>query len=852
MGILTENISSQAKISQKEGQPRFNMSLTSWLDRLLRTNYAVANLVKDAVDEGDFTPMQSIWKGLTGEDKTLFGDVMSEAGWEPASKPEEAAKFIAGLGADVLLDPLTYIGIGGLTKAGRLAQKMGKLAPTLTKQAGLGQKALLQFAGRPVIKGAPVLKGMAKAGTAIRGLPPIQALGKAFIPAFRPAGVSAEAWAKLMRAQRMGKDIQRLGGQRALEFSTGILDDIKKLTKGGIINDTDVAKVLEAVERRSFGASLPAKTHGLWKKLTGYADDIAKKRKVVGKTLLDDDQYSYWLHTLSKPEIETLRKTGLDIGFKEYATKTASDITRKYVKVGGKIQKLSKSQQNKLIKQGIKIEQVSIDEINKVLGREFFSTDIPWTSYVMGRRMAKAEGGQVFFDMASEIGSKKPLKGWIKSTAPELKGLHFPAQIVDEIDKIRKVFTGEPQAKEFLRWFDKIQNTWKLWTLGPFPAYHFRNIIGNTWNNYLGGVVNPGVYKQALKLQMKKLRNIALTPDETKLWAMAEKFGVLGRGIMRAELPQMGAPALKPTLGRKLGAPAIRGMQMGGHIEDNARLAHFIDKIRKGWSAEEAAISVKKYLFDYGDLTGFEQNVMKRLMPFYTWTRKNIPLQLESLIKTPGRPMLLEKTRQEAYRRVGNPPEEFMPEYIRERMPFFLGKQKKEYTYFPMESWIPFADLMKVTPERAKDVVGELLTPVLKIPLEMAANKMWYFNRPIEDYPGEMEEFLKVDMPAHLVYLARNVRVLSEIHRLVGYKRKAIAAPPEPSRFEKGLRAVTGIKAARYDIQKSIRTKKWEIKEELEKLWIGLSRAKKYGRKEETSRVATQIFKLKKQLEKLP
>jgi hypothetical protein len=52
---------------------------------------------------------------------------------------------------------------------------------------------------------------------------------------------------------------------------------------------------------------------------------------------------------------------------------------------------------------------------------------------------------------------------------------------------------------------------------------------------------------------------------------------------------------------------------------------------------EIASMEVKKSQFDYTDVSAFERDVLKRFMPFYTWTRKNIPAQLKSLVLNPQR-----------------------------------------------------------------------------------------------------------------------------------------------------------------------------------------------------------------------
>jgi len=77
------------------------------------------------------------------------------------------------------------------------------------------------------------------------------------------------------------------------------------------------------------------------------------------------------------------------------------------------------------------------------------------------------------------------------------------------------------------------------------------------------------------------------------------------------------------------------GREFGVAIEDNSRIAVFFDQLNKGKSFKEASQTVRKYLFDYSELTDFEKKVMRRVFPFYTWSRKNIPLQIENVLKQP-------------------------------------------------------------------------------------------------------------------------------------------------------------------------------------------------------------------------
>lgn len=1117
----------------------FKTNFMSWMDRLMRPTYASANLAKEMIAPGtEFTPGQAIWRGLTGEDKTTYSDVLETVGWQPTTKIGKFARGATGFGLDVLLDPLTYVGVGAITKAGRVASKAGKLAPTVAKQAVIGQRALVSFAGRPIVRGAQVLKGVTKVGEVARRIPAIDKLAHAFIPGFRPQGVTPEVWKKFTTIGRKAKAIQRTGNEKAMKFATGVLDDMKKLSKTKQLTDDGVKSLLNAVERRSLVAGVPDSAKPIWKKLVNYADDVAQRRAGIGKFLMDETDYNYWLHQLSDKELKNMQKLGLDIGFKDWTTKSASDISRQYIKIGGQIKKVPLSQQKILLKQGVKIEQASIGEINKVLGKDFFSTDIPYTSYTMGRRLSRQEGGTFFFKSVRELGSPEPMAGWVKSTAPELEGLYFNPYLAKEIDTLKKAFVGDEVTKGFLRTFDTIQNYWKKQTLGPFPAYHFRNMIGNTWNNYLAGVTDPKLYGKAASIQRRVAIKGPLTKWERKLVDRAEALGVLEQGWFGTVLGSSGTPRYyKPAVGvgRRIAdigmAPAEVGLKAGRQIENNARLAHFIDKVNKGWSFDEAALSVKKYLFDYSELTPFEVNVMRRLMPFYcvsedtecltddgwkkfneigkdnkiltynletkelqwqthkgihvfdyngqlisfssqnidllctpnhrcvteelgirqavdiaeyanhcpmvgknnnydfgisgralsligwvitdghyrrngsgiciyqkkynkvveellgedysaslhpdtgttmftitgetrkelqrwfqyglwklviqlsvrqcnllrssiiladggygkkgkpeqylfiaqqgkyrdliqliwflagyncklgrrgfyerkvksakylnkivveykgkvwcpstknttaifrrngiitisgqTWSRKNIPLQIEHIIKAPGRTIAPVEKARKALAGGPEPERKYLPGWLKERYPFRVGQPEAGVTrYFPLESWLPIADLAKVG--RPGQAFTELLSPAIKLPTELMMNRSFYFKQPIRRFPGQQKKMLGVSLPAKTEYALRNVRMLNELNRLFEKPRPTAF---EATKIDKAVRVLTGIKLYPQRIVEMKKWAKYNIDRQIFELKKGYNRARRNRNFDEARKIKGTIYKLER------
>jgi hypothetical protein len=94
-------------------------------------------------------------------------------------------------------------------------------------------------------------------------------------------------------------------------------------------------------------------------------------------------------------------------------------------------------------------------------------------------------------------------------------------------------------------------------------------------------------------------------------------------------------------------------------LEEHDKIAHYLAWIRKGETPEEAAHLTRRGLFDYGDLTDAERKIRTYLMPFYTWRRKNIALQLTQFLEHPGRMNAVFKARRAWHETI--PPEEQMP-----------------------------------------------------------------------------------------------------------------------------------------------------------------------------------------------
>lgn len=91
----------------------------------------------------------------------------------------------------------------------------------------------------------------------------------------------------------------------------------------------------------------------------------------------------------------------------------------------------------------------------------------------------------------------------------------------------------------------------------------------------------------------------------------------------------IGLPGMAVFLPRKFGAAA------GRRLESVSRLTMFMTQLETVGNVEEAAARVQKHLFNYDDLTEVQKVWVRSLFPFFTWTQKNLLIQLEMLREAP-------------------------------------------------------------------------------------------------------------------------------------------------------------------------------------------------------------------------
>ncbi len=294
------------------------------------------------------------------------------------------------------------------------------------------------------------------------------------------------------------------------------------------------------------------------------------------------------------------------------------------------------------------------------------------------------------------------------------------------LDRTEKVF--QPMSREGREWtnmFDKVQGYWKMAVTAPNPGFHIRNMMGDSYLNYLDGVVNPEVYRKSSSIVFGKgkinlrVGDRVITGDD--IMALYRREGLHSKFAQTENLVGGTSSRVLDTIG-----------ELSNKREDFGRLAHFIDALGKEAkhgrnfddAVEAAAERVRKFNIDYSDMTDMEKK-FKRVIPFYTFARKALPVQLEMVFTRPGRVAVLPKGKQAIERMLGvreagdESPlpgiDENLPPWMRDYFNISMGNNRVRSPDLPI-------DLLGQYANPVKGVLSGV-SPFIKGPIELGTGK---------------------------------------------------------------------------------------------------------------------------------
>ena len=345
-------------------------------------------------------------------------------------------------------------------------------------------------------------------------------------------------------------------------------------------------------------------------------------------------------------------------------------------------------------------------------------------------------------------------KGWKDAGAyfPWLKGKSVHPEIAEVFDNLRGMVTGQPEAvKPLFKAFWKVTSYFKPLVTLFRPQYYMYNALGNIAMSMMAGMK-----EDEIPTYIAKGVRMILAPKTEEEKALAEYFRRYGLDSQGLFGTLESSPQVAEQLRKYLEALESQGFDKAKNllkhpVETLGSLARGTDTmfragmfryfVDKGYTPWEAAQLVKRYLFDYSDLSQAERIYARGIFPFYTWTRYAIPRAILGPIENPHyanmMAYILEKSRQEA----GVKAEDLPPNM---QYALILGKDEQgKITYLPLQP--PEDTLMQLVGSLAEEgypgltrQLGWMLNPAIKLPMEYI-----FGLTPTGEKPTLKEAFIK-------------------------------------------------------------------------------------------------------------
>lgn len=311
-----------------------------------------------------------------------------------------------------------------------------------------------------------------------------------------------------------------------------------------------------------------------------------------------------------------------------------------------------------------------------------------------------------------------------------VKGYSIESNVIDVINQ-NSLKQNNLTENAFFKLFDKFTSVYKMANTIYSPSFYGNNAIGNAFNSFLycgaaafdprkikiaRGIASSGDPKQFLTLHGE-------TYSYKQLRDICGRLGISNTSFYEHEIKEDAKGFANLKLNKKL-------LEISSGIEDTQRIALFVEALDNTGDFSKAVDVVNKFLFDYSDLSKFEHKVMKRAIPFYTFMRKNNPLQLEQIFVNPqiyrnlnygfnnfevmSGSNYVEDTNRNEWRK----------DYV--QLPFQIGGENIGFNLN-----LPYETLERLTPEK---ILGQS-NPLIKALPELYSGKYAYTGMDVNSVP---------------------------------------------------------------------------------------------------------------------
>lgn len=327
---------------------------------------------------------------------------------------------------------------------------------------------------------------------------------------------------------------------------------------------------------------------------------------------------------------------------------------------------------------------------------------------------------------------------------------------------------AKKETNSFVKMYDWYLDTFKKFKVLS-PTFQINNFLGNSSNMFLAGISpkkQAELFPEAYKIMTRGdelFKTVAknglkgLSPEDKRIYEiysefMKEGFGK-GNKLKAMDLQDMPeslrmyfkADKAPTTVKEKIvdGLPYINNW-MNEKFDTMSRLVTFLEgrrnpKFLRNLGVETAGDAVRKVNFDPSDLTDVEQRIMKRAMPFYTFTKKNLAFQIDNLSRNGSNYNKLFKAYDSLLDSATGGNDEDVASWLKSNMYIPIPALDENGNYVMLRGTLPVGNLGEFLDNPMQQGVN-LLSPMLKAPIEQVGNINTFNGLPIEKFEGELSK----------------------------------------------------------------------------------------------------------------
>lgn len=311
------------------------------------------------------------------------------------------------------------------------------------------------------------------------------------------------------------------------------------------------------------------------------------------------------------------------------------------------------------------------------------------------------------------------------------KSIIIDKQFATALDVASK--TNKQQVAPLLKVWDGINNVFKKFSTLT-SGFHVRNFFGNSTNMALSGMnpaAMPEYWTKAKNLWnnaddlIRKARQGILSVDEAKQFDILKQFyqGGFADALKKGYGLEDVSKAVNASTKNPINKVSKFSMDVNNTVDSYNRLALLMyandnPKYLQRLGKDNAIDAVKYVLFDPNNLSDTEK-AMKRIIPFYTFTKQNLYFQASNLMKNTGRYKALYRGLERAYDSIG---EESYYDYQKQGMQIPLPFQDDEGNQLFLKANLPVSDLGEFLENPVQRIVSST-SPLIKTPFEMTTGK---------------------------------------------------------------------------------------------------------------------------------